>query len=285
MDARRLLVEASEQLAAANVDSPRVDAELLLAARLGIARSQLLTRDEVPDSIARSYREDLDRRARREPLQHITGVAPFRHLELRVGPGVFVPRPETELLVDAVLPHLRSTTGPRVIDLCSGSGALALALADELDDARVIAVERAAAALRYLSDNVAVTDVGGSEVRVLGGDITDPELLMALYGRADAVVSNPPYVPSAVEVAPEVRADPQEAVFAGSDGLDLMSTVAHRAVMLLKPGGVFAVEHDDTHGESVPALLREDGRWTGIEARRDLAGRPRYTVATRALSS
>ncbi|MBE7189811.1 HemK/PrmC family methyltransferase, partial [Jatrophihabitans endophyticus] len=195
MNTRALLADAARRLAAAGVDSPRVDAELLLAARLDIPRSALVTRDEVPDSVARAYDGDLDRRVRREPLQHITGVAPFRHLELRVGPGVFVPRPETELLVDAVLPHLRMLHEPRVVDLCAGSGALALAVADELSGARVVAVERSGSALRWLGENIAAVDVGDSEVRVLGGDLRDPELLMPLRGRADAVVSNPPYVP------------------------------------------------------------------------------------------
>lgn len=282
MRLRALLADATERLTLAGVPSPRVDAELLLAARLGTARSRLVTRDDVPAPVERAFAQDVDRRVAREPLQHITGSAPFRTIDVRVGPGVFVPRPETELLVDAVLPHLRTIGRPRVVDLCSGSGALALALATELDGARVLAVERSDAALRWLNDNIAHVEVGISTVQVLAGDIGDPELLAPMHGQADAVVCNPPYVPTTADVAPEVLADPADAVFAGADGLELMSTVVHRAAQLLRAGGVCAIEHDDSQGEAVPALLRDDERWTAVEARRDLAGRPRYVVAVRA---
>ncbi|MBE7188871.1 HemK/PrmC family methyltransferase, partial [Jatrophihabitans endophyticus] len=189
--------------------------------------------------------------------------------------------PETELLVDAVLPHLRMLHEARIVDLCAGSGALALAVASELTAARVIAVERSGSALRWLGENIAAVDIGDSEVRVLGGDLRDPELLMPLRGRADAVVSNPPYVPATADVSPEVLADPDEAVFAGPDGLDLVPTVVRRAADLLKAGGVFALEHDETHADAVAGVFRDDGRWTGVETRADLAGRPRYTVAVR----
>jgi release factor glutamine methyltransferase len=273
---RQLLIDATERLTVAGVPSPRVDAELLLAALLDSPRSRLLTLDTVPGSVARTFDEQVTRRVSREPLQHITGRAPFRHIELDVGPGVFIPRPETELLVDAVLPHLRTIETPAVVDLCAGSGALALAIADEVPGARVVAVERSFTASRFLTKNAA-----GTSVRVVTGDVRDPELLSALYGRADVVVSNPPYVPLPTEVDPEVLADPHEAVFAGGDGLELLPTIVTRAAMLLKPGGLFAVEHDDTHGSAVPALLVDDGRWTAIRAGRDLADRPRYSVATR----
>ena len=273
---RPLLAEATERLRTAGVDSARVDAELLLAALVGRPRAGLLTLDAVPDSVERTYTDWVTRRVSREPLQHITGTAPFRNLVLDVGPGVFVPRPETELLVDAVLPLLRPLEAPLVVDLCAGSGALGLAIADEVPGARVVAVEAAQSAARWLTGNVA-----GTSVRVLVGDVRDPELLQPLYGRVDAVLSNPPYVPLPTEVAPEVLADPREAVFAGSDGLDLMSTVASRAAALLRSGGVFACEHDDTHAESVPALLAQDGRWTGIVEHDDLSGRPRYVTARR----
>lgn len=274
--ARELLAGATARLAAAGVPSPRVDAEILLAALLDTSRTSLVTRDTVPASVAATFDEHVTRRAAREPLQHITGVAPFRHIQVAVGPGVFVPRPETELLVDAVLPHLREVGAPTVVDLCAGSGALALAVADEVPDARVVAVEVSDAALSWLTRNAADTPV-----RVVAGDVRDPELLRLLYGVVDAVVANPPYVPRPADVAPEVRADPGEAVFAGTDGLELMSALIARAAQLLKPGGMLAVEHDDTHGAAVPALLESDGHWTSISGRRDLAGRPRYAVAIR----
>ncbi len=275
-DVRLLLRDAVEALGDAGVATPRVDAELLLAAALGVPRNALLTRADVPPRAARTFAAMITERAARRPLQHITGTAPFRHLLLAVGPGVFVPRPETELLVDAVLPHLLLLDDPQVVDLCSGSGALALAIAQEVPGSQVAAVERSVSALRWMARNAA-----GTAVRVIEGDVTDPDLLGALHGRADAVVCNPPYVPSRTEVDPEVRADPAEAVFAGRDGLELMAAVIERAADLLRPGGVFAVEHDDTHGSAVPALLELDGRWHDIEAHRDLAGRPRFATATR----
>ena len=210
---------------------------------------------------------------------NITGVAPFRHLMLTVGPGAFVPRPETELLVDAVLAHLRGLDAPLVIDLCAGAGALGLAVANEVPGAQVVLVERSPAALRYLAENAASIDA--ERVRVVAGDLRDAELLRPLHGRADAVLSNPPYVPSAVAVAAEVHADPPEAVFAGDDGLGLLPTVINRAAQLLVVGGVLAVEHDDTHERAVPALLTADGRFDEVRDHRDLGGRPRFATARR----
>ncbi len=274
---RALLFDATERLRAAGVESPRVDAELLLAALLDRPRGALLALDSVPGPVAEQFAAHVARRTAREPLQHITGVAPFRHVLLAVGPGVFVPRPETELLVDAVLPHLRSLDAPVVADLCAGSGALGLSIATELPGSQVLAVEASEAALAWLRRNAA-----GTGVEVVAGDVRDPELLRPWFGGVDAVVCNPPYVPRAGDVAPEVRADPQEAVFAGADGLELMSTVTSLAAALLRPGGVLALEHDDTHVASVPALLIGDGRWTDVVDHDDLTGRPRYVTSRRA---
>jgi release factor glutamine methyltransferase len=197
-----------------------------------------------------------------------------------VGPGVFVPRPETELLVDAILPRLRGIDTPVVVDLCSGSGALALAVADEVPHAQVIAVEQAGSAADWLVRNTA-----GSRVRVVIADVTDARLLAELSRGVDAVVCNPPYVPSGVAVAPEVRHDPDTAVFAGADGLSVIAHVLARAAELLKPGGVLALEHDDSHEQSVPRMLAADPRWTAIADHRDLAGRPRFATATRSPSA
>jgi release factor glutamine methyltransferase len=274
--ARALLAAAATRLADAGVDSARVDAELLLAHCLGVDRSHLLRVEDVPAAVERSFAGVLGRRARREPLQHIVGYAPFRHLQLAVGPGVFVPRPETELLVDAVLPTLRARRAPVAVDLCAGSGALALAIADEVPDCRGYAVECSPAALQWLRRNAA-----GTGVEVVAADVHEPELLAALRGSVDAVVGNPPYVPVAAPVAPEVAADPAEAVFAGADGLALMPAVVARAAELLRSGGVVAIEHDDSQAGSVPALLGQDGRWRDIAPHRDLATLPRYVVAVR----
>lgn len=271
-----LLVEAAARLGAAGVPSPRVDAELLLAHVLGVPRSRLLLVD-VDAADRAAYEAALARRVAREPLQHIVGRAPFRHLLVPVGPGVFVPRPETELLVDAVLPALRDPAAVAV-DLCSGSGALALALADESPAGRIVAVERLGATFdRWLVPNTA-----GTRVQAVAADVTDPGLLPDLRGAVDVVVSNPPYVPAGTPVAAEVRVDPAVAVFAGPDGLAVIPHVLARAAELLRPGGRLAIEHDDTHGEAVPALLRSDGRWREVAAGRDLAGRPRYATAVRA---
>lgn len=269
-----LLTDATRRLAAAGVSSPRVDAELLLADLLGVARGALLTLAAVPDDAAERFEQRVRRRIAREPLQHIVGTAAFRHVEVAVGSGVFVPRPETELLVDAVLPYLRAAPRPLAVDLCAGSGALALAIADEVPGARVVAVERSADALSWLRRNVA------GAVEVVAADVRDADLLAELRGRVDAVVANPPYVPESTHVAPEVEADPAEAVFAGTHGLDLIPAVCARAGELLRTGGVLAVEHDESHGPQVAALL-DAGEWTGVAEHADLAGRPRYVTAVR----
>jgi release factor glutamine methyltransferase len=275
-EVRALLAEATAQLAAAGIASSRVDAELLLAALLDVPRTRLLTRADIPGPVAAEYRRWVGRRAAREPLQHITGRAPFRNVDLAVGPGVFVPRPETELVVDFVLPELAGRTAPLVVDLCAGSGALALAIADEVPAARVVAVEKSSAAIEWLTRNTA-----GTSVAVITGDIRDPELLRPFDGQADVVVSNPPYVPTPTKVDPEVLADPDEAVFAGPHGLDLLPVVIARAAALLRPGGLLAVEHDVTHGSAVPDLLRAHGRFAEIADHTDLTGRARFATARR----
>lgn len=267
-----LISDATAELAAAGVATPRVDAELLLAHVLGIPRSRLLLAAEPGSADADRFAGLVRRRAAREPLQHLTGTAPFRYLELAVGPGVFVPRPETELLVDAVLAH----TPGIVVDLCAGSGALALSIAQEAPGSSVYAVERSPEALTWLRRNAE-----GTGVTVLAGDVRDGDLCAELRGTVDVVVSNPPYVPAAIEVDAEVRADPAEAVFAGADGLELVPAVAARAAELLRPGGVVAIEHDDTQSQSVPALLRADGRWADVVDHLDLSQRPRYVTARR----
>lgn len=277
MTARDLLAAATARLDAAGVASPRVDAELLLAHVLGVERGRLVLAGTLSPAAVAEYDALVARRAAREPLQHLTGHAPFRHVDVAVGRGVFVPRPESELLVDAVLDGLHGLTRPVVVDLCSGSGALALALADEVPAARVVAVERPGPALEWLYRNTE-----HSAVEVVEADVADPNLLSELHATADAVVCNPPYVPGGAEVEPEVWADPDVAVYAGVDGLALMPAVIARAAELLRPGGVAAIEHDDSHGQSVPALLVADGRWRAVAGHRDLAGRPRYVTATRA---
>ncbi len=276
--ARGVLTAAADVLGAAGVASPRVDAELLLAHCLGVERSRLPLIEAIPPPVERAFAAAVARRITREPLQYILGQAPFRHIVVAVGPGVFVPRPETELLVDAVLPALRAAAAPVAVDLCAGSGALALAIVDEAPGTRAYAVENSPAALPWLRRNTV-----GTGVVVLAHDVRAADALAGLRGTVDAVVCNPPYVPTraAAVLPPEVGADPVEAVFAGPDGLELMPAVLTLAAELLRPGGVAAIEHDDTHSESLPGLLAAHRNWDYVVEHRDLAGLPRYVTALR----
>jgi release factor glutamine methyltransferase len=271
------LAEAAAGLAAAGVESPRVDAELLAAHVLDLPRGRLLLVDTLRPDELRRFTALVAERARRIPLQHLLGTAAFRHLDLSVGDGVFIPRPETELLAGWGIE--RTAPGATVVDLCSGTGAIALAVADEARPARVIAVERSPVACAYLRRNAA----GFPAVRVVEGDVTAPGLLADLRGEVDVLLCNPPYVPAGTPVPPEVAGhDPAEAVFGGADGLDVIRPVLALAADLLKPGGHVGIEHDDVHGAAVPDLLRADGRFTEVTARADLAGRPRFATARRA---
>ncbi|MEU3454516.1 peptide chain release factor N(5)-glutamine methyltransferase [Micromonospora sp. NPDC006766] len=277
------VARTARALAAAGIEAPRAEAEQLAAYVLDVPRGRLT----LADGFTPEQRGRLDalvaRRVAREPLQHLTGVAGFRHLELAVGPGVFVPRPETELLAGWGVEQGRRRRSPLVVDLCSGSGAIALAVAQELPEARVVAVERSPAALTWLRRNAADRAAAGdTPVEVVAADVTDPQLLADLVGRVDVLLCNPPYVPRSVAVSPEVAGyDPDEAVFGGADGLDVIRPVVARAAALLRPGGGLGVEHDDTHGAAVPALLAADGRYERVEEHHDLVGRPRFVTASR----
>ncbi|WP_091380232.1 peptide chain release factor N(5)-glutamine methyltransferase [Geodermatophilus sp. DSM 45219] len=283
MNPRSLVTDAARRLADAGVASPRVDAELLLAHVLGVTRTGLLTLGEVPDGAVARFADLVGQRADRVPLQHLTGRAPFRHLELAVGPGVFVPRPETEQLVEWALARLAGVAEPVVVDLGSGSGAIALSLAHEHPGARVTAVEHDPAAIEWTKANAATRAAAGdTPVEVLSGDMTDPGLLPELDGGVDLVVSNPPYVPDGATVPREVADhDPPLALWGGPDGLDVVRGLLRTAARLLRPGGGLAIEHADQQGSALPALVRASGGWTDVEDHPDLAGRPRYTTASR----
>jgi release factor glutamine methyltransferase len=270
---RALLGAAAARLEAAGVPSPRHDAEELLAHVVGVARGRLFLLDEVGERELAAYDALLERRARREPLQHLTGEAFFRHVRLEVGPGVFTPRPETELLAGWAIEACPE--GGTLVDLCTGSGAIARAVADEAPDADVHAVELDEAAHAYAARNLAGT---GVDLR-LGDAFTAFD---DLAGRVDVVVCNPPYVPLEAweSVAPEARDhDPHLALFSGDDGLDAIRRLAVRAAVLLRPGGVLGVEHADVQGEAVPAVLAATGRWSEVRDHRDLTGRARFTTA------
>ncbi len=268
------LAAATARLAAAGVPSPHHDAEALTAHVLGCTRVELLTRD-VP-AVLPALDALIARRAAREPLQHLLGSTGFRHLELLVGPGVFTPRPETEVLVGLVLP--RCGPGVRLVDLGSGSGAIALAVAQEAPGTQVHAVERADAAREWLQRNVAAT---GLPVTVHAGDLRSWALGPGAHDRVDIVVSNPPYVPEGAPVDPEVAYDPPAAVWGGPDGLAGPLAVAAAALRLLRPGGLLAVEHDSSHAAEYATALEQAG-WATVTGHRDLAGRARCTTATRA---
>jgi release factor glutamine methyltransferase len=259
-----------------------VDAELLAEHAFGVPRGRLTLFEPDPYQLE-LLRDLVERRSRRVPVQHLTGRAPFRYLDLAVGPGVFVPRPETELLVDWGLSTLSGADAPVVVDLASGSGAIALAVATECPQATVYAVERSREALAWLRRNAsAIRTATGSDVSIVDGDVTDPATVSDLDGRVDLVLCNPPYVPDATPVEEEVRGyDPAEAVFGGPDGLDVIRPVIARVATLLRPGGWVGIEHDDSHAGAVPDLLRAAGAYDAVREHADLAGRPRFATARR----
>jgi release factor glutamine methyltransferase len=276
---RALLADAAARLAEGGVASPEHDAAELLAHVLGTTRGALVLVDEVEPGRVAAYDALVTRRAAREPLQHLTGLAYFRHVELRVGPGVFVPRPETELLAGWAIEEARRVLGagraPVVVDLCTGSGAIARAVVDEVPEARVHAVELDEAAHGWAERNLAGTGV----------DLRQGDMATAfddLAGTVDVVTCNPPYIPLEAweSVAPEARDhDPHLALFSGADGLDAMRVLTARAALLLRPGGVVGAEHADEQGASAPGVFSADGRWREVRDHRDLAGRPRFVTA------
>jgi release factor glutamine methyltransferase len=275
------VAEATIVLAAAHVASPRVDAELLASFVLAVPRARLALAQFSAEQLER-FRGLVRDRASRVPLQHLTGSAPFRYVDVAVGPGVFVPRPETEVLVEWGLRWLRDRPGSVVVDVCAGSGAIAASVRTEAPGTTVLAVERDPEALKWLRRNVVRYGV-----TVVAGDATDPAVLADQNGAVDLVLCNPPYVPEigAGGLPAEVTAhDPHGAVFGGTDGLDVIRPLIGRFATLLRPGGAMAIEHDDTHAYVVPTLIHADGRFTDIALHHDLAGRPRFTTATRGSS-
>jgi len=279
-----VLSRSIEVLAAAGVSTPDVDAELLAGHVLGMSRGQVQARVATGTAISVPHALELaqmiDRRARREPLQHITGVAAFRHLELRVGPGVFVPRPETETVAQYAIDSLAASASeaPIGVDLGTGSGALALAMATEVLHSRVFGVENSPLAFVWTTQNF--RRYGGDNARAVFADLADA--LPELDGTVSVVVSNPPYIPvGAVPRDPEVRLfDPAHALYGGIDGLDVVRMVSRTALRLLHPGGTLVLEHGELQARAIAALLATDG-WTAIATHRDLLGRDRATTALR----
>ena len=270
---------AAVRLAAAGVPSPEHDADALLAHVLGVDRGALALVRDVSDLHAERFEALVARRERREPLQHLLGIVGFRYVELAVGPGVFVPRPETELLAGWAIEAARKAEHEnrtcRVVDLCTGSGAIAKAIHDEVPDADVHAVE-----LDPVSHAWAERNLAGTGVDLRLGDMA--EAFEDLAGGVDVVTCNPPYIPLDAweSVAPEARDhDPHLALFSGDDGLDAIRVVAARGARLLRPGGWVGVEHADVQGESAPAVFAGAGCFRDVRDHHDLAGRPRYVTA------
>ncbi len=279
MSASRTLVDrACADLAAGGVASPRFDAEELLSHVLGVPRNRLGLVGDVPAEAEARFSQLVARRAAREPLQHLTGQAPFRHLELDVGPGVFVPRPETEVVAGWAIDALRGMgPAPVAVDLCTGSGAIAASLATEVPDARVHAVELDADAVAWATRNLA-----GLGIRLVHGDAA--AAFPDLDGAVDLVIANPPYIPLDAydSVEREVRDhDPALALWSGQDGLDAIRMVERTAARLLRAGGVAVVEHADVQGDSAPAIFAGTGAWAQVRDRRDLSDRARFVTARR----
>lgn len=307
MPLRQLRDESVAALADAGVPSPAADAEQLIGHVLGISRAAMAVRASVSTTDAERVAELVRRRGARVPLQHLTGRAPFRRLDLLVGPGVFVPRPETEILVEHALGALEQmrTDQPRqrlrVVELGTGSGAIAIALAVEAGPIDVVTVEVHGPARAWAARNIELhaesIRAAGSCVALVAADATSPADVARqaaaagdsewLSGATDLVVTNPPYIPDgAVPLDPEVRDfDPSEALFGGGDGLDIFRGFERTAAAMLRPRGALVVEHGDLQGEgtasnSVPTLLRGRG-WAHVTDYRDLSGRSRVTLATR----
>ena len=278
---KEFLRGGKEQLSAAGF--AEVEAEHLLAHTLGLTRMDLhnpLTVENALTAIGdisiveETFWKLLDRRCANEPLQYLTGVAYFRHLEIKVGPGVLVPRPESELLVESVLTHIEKLSGAvSVVDLGAGSGALALAIATEAPNTHVIAVEKSAEAIYWLKENISFID---EKVRIVESDVST-----ALDGvKCDVVIANPPYIADGQELPADVREhEPAIALFGGADGMKAPRLFIAASARLLKPGGFLAIEHHESQGDEIAAVLNID--FEDILLHQDLTGRPRFTTAVR----
>jgi release factor glutamine methyltransferase len=275
MTLRQVIDAAEAALTEAGVGSPRTDAELLAAHAAGIDRGRLAFADTGPEFQSR-YNGLVAQRAKRIPLQHLIGTAAFGPVTVHVGPGVFIPRPETESLLEWAAGQQLSAT-PIIVDLCTGSGALALALSKAWPGARVIAVDDSEDALAYARRNAV-----GTPVELIKADVTAPGLLPELDGQVDLMVANPPYIPDGADLEPEVAEhDPAHALFGGPDGMAVINSIVDHASRLLRDGGRCAVEHDDTTSARTVEAFTWTSQFVDVSARLDLTGRPRFVTATR----
>lgn len=277
---RHVIDSAAAAFAEAGIDSARFDAEELAAHAAGTDRSRLTLLDSPGDEFFTRYHDLVTARRNRLPLQHLTGTAAFGPTTLHVGPGVFIPRPETETMLEWALNPAtaqRLPSRPVIVDVCTGSGALAVALARHWPAARVLGVDDSQTALDYAQRNAA-----GTAVELVRADVTTPGLLADLDGRVDLVVANPPYIPEGAVLDPEVaQHDPPHALFGGANGMSVITAVVAAAGRWLRRDGLFAVEHDDTTSSRTVELIRGTGLFDGVTARRDLTGRPRFVTSIR----
>jgi release factor glutamine methyltransferase len=272
VSARELAQWAQQELQDHN-ENAALDSHLLLSEILGVSRTQVLLIDEVTAATEKRYRESVERRKTGEPIQYITGRAYFRHLEIDVGPGVLIPRPESEDLVSALIDQVKTIPHPRILDLGSGSGALALALATEINGAYVVAVEKDSHALSWLHRNIARIK---STVEVIQSDVIDFDG----RGEFDAVIANPPYIPSSEKPPHEVlNFEPHLALFGGATGIELPAQFIDAAQKALKSGGYLAMEHHEQQADSIHQLLA--GYFTNVQVHYDLNNRPRWSSGVR----
>ena len=277
---RRAIDDAAVTLAEAGIDSARWDAAQLAAHLAGTDRGRLSLLKSPDGDFLKRYREVVAARSQRVPLQHLLGTAAFGPVTLHVGPGVFIPRPETEVLLEWATSQ-QLVPRPVIADLCTGSGALAVALAHHRPAARIVAIDNSETALEYARRNAQ-----GTAIELLCADVTelasDPGLLADLDGRVDMLVANPPYVPDAAVLDPEVaQHDPHQAVFGGPDGLAVIAPLVHLAGRWLRPGGLIGIEHDDTTSAQTVELFGRTESFEDVRARRDLTGRSRFVTARR----
>jgi release factor glutamine methyltransferase len=287
IDLAQLRSWAIDVLAAAGVPEPEVDTDVLLSTQLGIGRGELaakfLTESSISSEDAARFRELISRRESREPLQHILGVAWFRSLTLAVGPGVFVPRPETEQLAGMVIEALKvlPDSSPIAVDLGTGSGAIALSIATEVPHAHVFAVEKSTDALPWTTKNFA--EYGADNARLIQGDLAGDQLLSAypeILGQVAVIVSNPPYIPAAATPRdPEVHLfDPHMALYGGEDGLDFIRQISQISLNLGRTGAQLMLEHGENQGQAIRDILSQNG-WRNPSTHKDFSGRDRYTIA------
>lgn len=287
------IATAAATLKEAGVDTPEHDAKILLSEAAGCELRDVDKAMLMGDGLeydAAKFDAMIARRAKREPLQYIVGHAPFRYLDLQVGPGVFIPRQETELVVQEGIDWItrNGLYNPRVVDLCAGSGAIGLAIVTEVQGSHVWGVEISPQAAAWTRRNIEATmrrwPALASNYELEIGDATSPTTLDKLDGTIDMVITNPPYVPqSDIPAQPEVRDhDPELALYGGSlDGTLIPERIVRRAAALLKPQGLFVMEHDISQGDRLAAFAQANG-FEQVHIRNDYTGRPRYLVAVRA---